>query len=94
MNHKFLTHHPEDNVGVAVADITSSEIVTGACLETNKPVQEVTASGDIPLGHKIALTDLPEGANIVKYGVNIGHASRQIKAGDYVHVHNVKSNRW
>ena len=94
MNNKFITNHTEDNVGVAVADIASGEKVTGACLETNESVSEVTAGGDIPLGHKIALADLAEGANIVKYGVNIGRASREIKEGDYVHVHNVKSIRW
>ncbi len=94
MNYKFLTHDPEDNVGVAVEDIKSGEKVAGSCLETNKPVHEVTASGDIPLGHKIALADLPEGGNIIKYGVNIGSAKQAIKAGDYIHVHNIKSNRW
>ena len=94
MNYKFLTHHSEDNVAVAVVDIKSGEKVDGACLETNKPVQSLTARADIPLGHKIALTDLASGGSIIKYGVSVGSASAEIKAGDYVHVHNVKSNRW
>ena len=94
MKYKFLTHHPEDNVGVATADIKSGEKVAGVCLETNKPVEELNAGADIPLGHKIAISDLPKESSIIKYGACVGRAIQPIKAGDYVHVHNVKSNRW
>ena len=43
-------------------------------------------------GHKYALRDIKEGENIIKYGNPIGHATEDIKAGEHVHTHNVKTN--
>jgi (2R)-sulfolactate sulfo-lyase subunit alpha len=48
----------------------------------------------VPLGHKIALRDLPQGEQVIKYGIAIGRATRDIHAGEHVHVHNVKGERW
>lgn len=47
--------------------------------------------GDVPAGHKIALRDIAEGEPIVKYGFPIGVATKSIKAGEWVHTHNVKT---
>ena len=52
------------------------------------------ALADIPLGHKIALKDLAEGETVLKYGHDIGKAVAAVKAGDHVHVHNMKTKRW
>ncbi len=43
-------------------------------------------------GHKYALRDIKCGENIIKYGNPIGHATSDIKAGEHVHTHNVKTN--
>ena len=43
-------------------------------------------------GHKYARRDIAKGENIVKYGQPIGHATEDIKAGEHVHTHNVKTN--
>lgn len=43
-------------------------------------------------GHKIALCDIKAGENIIKYGYPIGHALVDIKEGDHVHTHNIKTN--
>lgn len=43
-------------------------------------------------GHKIALTDIRAGEHIIKYGFPIGHATADIKAGEWIHTHNVKTN--
>ena len=43
-------------------------------------------------GHKYALRDIKCGENIVKYGNPIGHATCDIKQGEHVHTHNVKTN--
>ncbi len=43
-------------------------------------------------GHKIALTDIKEGENVIKYGYPIGHATVDIKKGEHVHTHNIKTN--
>ena len=43
-------------------------------------------------GHKYALCDIKKGENIIKYGSPIGHATEDIKKGEHVHTHNVKTN--
>ena len=43
-------------------------------------------------GHKYALRDIKCGENIIKYGNPIGHATEDIKKGEHVHTHNVKTN--
>lgn len=43
-------------------------------------------------GHKYADRDIKAGENIVKYGCPIGHATCDIKKGEHVHTHNVKTN--
>ncbi|MBE5751971.1 MAG: altronate dehydratase [Clostridiales bacterium] len=46
----------------------------------------------IPAGHKYALRDIPQGDYVLKYGEIIGRATRDIKQGEWVHTHNVKSH--
>jgi len=43
-------------------------------------------------GHKYAICDIAAGENIIKYGNPIGHATENIKKGEHVHSHNVKTN--
>jgi altronate dehydratase small subunit len=63
---------------------------------------DVDASGDkttvlvserIPFGHKFAFRQIPQGDPIVKYGEVIGIATREIRPGQHVHVHNLESRR-
>lgn len=93
MEHKFLIHDSKDSVGVAVADIKAGERVKGVNLEDNSMV-EITSISDIPLGHKIALVDIAEGAQVIKYDVAIGNATKAVAKGEHVHIHNLKTARW
>jgi len=43
-------------------------------------------------GHKYALCDIKKGENIIKYGNPIGHAAENIKKGEHIHSHNLKTN--
>ncbi len=43
-------------------------------------------------GHKYAIRDIAKGEHIIKYGQPIGHATENIKAGEHVHTHNLKTN--
>lgn len=43
-------------------------------------------------GHKYAVCDIKKGENIIKYGMPIGHATEDIKKGEHVHTHNLKTN--
>ena len=47
---------------------------------------------DLSNGHKYAITDILKGEYIIKYGNPIGHAVKDIKKGDHVHTHNMKTN--
>lgn len=89
----FLMHDSRDNVGVAVVDIKASQTVTGVSLDGGTQ-REITALEDVPLGHKIALKSFSAGDTIVKYGEDIGRVVAAIRAGEHVHVHNLKTKRW
>ena len=47
---------------------------------------------DLSTGHKKAVCDIAKGENIIKYGFPIGHADSDIKKGELVHTHNLKTN--
>lgn len=53
---------------------------------------ELAGNDNIPAGHKFALKDIAKGEFVIKYGEVIGRASCDIKKGDWVHTHNVKSH--
>lgn len=89
----FLIHDSADTVGVAVVDIAAGTQLTGRDLSTNKPLAAKSAQ-DIPLGHKLALKDFAVGDTVIKYGCEIGKVVQPIKAGQHVHVHNLKTKRW
>ena len=66
-----------DNVAVAVQDLDAGvEIQPG--LKTLEP---------IPQAHKIALVDIPAGADIIRYGVTLGYAKNDIPAGSWINEH-------
>jgi len=89
---KAIMMDAKDNVATAISAISAGEEVE--ILSTKQEVvQRVTAKEALPLGHKIALTDIKKGAEIKKYGAVIGRASKEIAPGEYVHIHNVESNR-
>lgn len=47
---------------------------------------------DLSTGHKRATEEIPAGANVIKYGFPIGHATEDIHAGEVVHTNNLKTN--
>ena len=55
--------------------------------------EKVHVIGDVPFGHKIAVRDIHKGELIMKYGEEIGIATKEIKKGEYVHIHNLDSMR-
>jgi (2R)-sulfolactate sulfo-lyase subunit alpha len=90
---QFLVHEKADNVGVATVDIKSGEKAKGIYMDSQKPVQ-VKALQDIPLGHKIALGKFKKDDSVIKYGHDIGRVVAEIKVGEHVHIHNLKTRRW
>ena len=55
-------------------------------------VASISSLEKIPLGHKMAVTNIADGEAVIKFGVPIGRASRQILAGQWVHLHNCMSS--
>lgn len=88
----FLVHNEGDHVGVAVQDVEPGQaLVVYMDSERASNLQVVET---VPLGHKVALADMPEGAGVVEYSVRIGLTRQAIKQGQLVHVHNIRSARW
>ncbi len=90
---QFLVHEHADNVGVATVDLKAGEAGKGLYMNTQAPA-EVRVLNDIPLGHKIALRNLKAGDTVIKYGHDIGRVAADIKTGEHVHIHNLKTKRW
>ena len=78
---KYIKINPDDNVAVALQDLSKGEVVEG-----------VTLSMDIPRGHKIVLCDLKAGDNVIKYGFPIGHVTKDAPAGTMVDHNCIKTN--
>ena len=74
--------HAHDNVAVAARDLPSGQAIS-------LHGDNLVAKALVPLGHKIAVTDIAEGEPILKYGFPIGYASQPIARGEWVHGHNV-----
>ena len=90
----LLVHDKKDNVAVVVVEgVTAGMDLLGVVLEDDSEFR-VTVSKDIPIGHKVALADLAEGGTIIKYGQDIGRLVADVRRGDHVHTHNLKTKRW
>jgi altronate dehydratase small subunit len=85
-----LVIHPDDNVAVALRDLTRGESVS--LIVGGRP-RHLAIREPIPANHKVALQPIRRGAGIVKYGEVMGEATRAIPAGSHVHIHNVVSRR-
>ncbi len=90
----IIIHDEKDNVGVVVIEkITVNQDCNCWIMENDKSAK-IQSLNEIPLGHKIAMSDLKEGETIIKYGHDIGKVVKNIKKGEHVHVHNVKTKKW
>jgi (2R)-sulfolactate sulfo-lyase subunit alpha len=89
---KFLIHNEGDDVAVAVQDVEPGE-VQAIYMDSDRAVT-IRVTEAIPLGHKVALTDLGEENEVIEYGVRIGVTRQPISVGQHVHVHNIRSARW
>lgn len=88
---KGLMIHEKDNVIVAIEPIKAGEEIQYK--RKDNSVGALKVNEDITIYHKLALTDIPEGARLIKYGEVIGVATQPIGSGMHVHTHNVKSEK-
>ena len=82
---RILILDSADNIGIAARELDAgTQLAVGT--------EEITLHERIDVGHKFALRAIPEGEKIIKYRAPIGSATRLIQAGEYVHIHNMKSD--
>jgi altronate hydrolase len=72
--------HPDDDVVIARMEIPTGTLVTR---------ENVRAAVTIPAGHKLAVRDIAQGKPVRRYNQIIGFATRDVRAGEHVHVHNL-----
>ncbi len=83
---RMLILAKQDNVGVLLEDAKKGDT---AVYEG----RTVNCLDDIAFCHKVALTDIPRHTDFIKYGEIIGYALRDVKAGEWVHTHNLDDVR-
>jgi altronate dehydratase small subunit len=76
-----------DHVATAVVELRPGEDVVVSGIRSGHVIM---ARERIPVGHKIALRDIGSDEEILKYGEPIGIATADIRAGQWVHVHNCR----
>jgi altronate hydrolase len=72
--------HPDDDVVIARTQLLGGTLLTE---------EKVTISGLIPPGHKVATRAIRAGQPVKRYNQIIGFASRDIGAGEHVHLNNL-----
>jgi (2R)-sulfolactate sulfo-lyase subunit alpha len=90
---QFLVHEKADNVGVATVDIKAGDTASGLYMDSQEKIQ-IKVLDDIPLGHKLALSDRKPEDAVIKYGHDIGRVVAKISKGGHVHIQNLKTRRW
>ncbi|MBQ7422896.1 MAG: altronate dehydratase [Prevotella sp.] len=81
----FLKINPADSVVVCLRPMAKGEVI-----ETDG--KQIELLQDTPAGHKVLINDTAEGQDIIKYGYPIGHARKELKAGEWVNENNLKTN--
>ena len=81
----FIKINASDNVAVAIHDVEA-----GAGFDIDGT--SVTSLKKIPAGPKMALRDLAEGEDVIKYGFPIGHLLQAVPAGGLIDHTNIKTN--
>jgi galactarate dehydratase len=73
----YVQVHPSDNVAIIVNE--------GGLPAGTRFYSGLILTEPIPEAHKVALSDISRGDRVIRYGVNIGHAERDIVRGSWVH---------
>ena len=82
---QLMLLHPDDNVLICVSPIAVGDILTvsGGTIASRE---------GIAVGHKIARRHLAAGEKVIKYGAPIGSMTADAAGGEWIHLHNMKSD--
>ncbi|MGF7077674.1 UxaA family hydrolase [Mucilaginibacter sp. UYCu711] len=81
----FIHLHERDNVVIALKNFNAGETI----LLNGESIQLPSA---IFFGHKIAVKAISANEKVLKYGLPIGRATQEVKPGEHVHSHNLKTD--
>ncbi|MEY3739731.1 MAG: hypothetical protein RLZZ192_407 [Pseudomonadota bacterium] len=73
----LIRMHPNDNVAIVGND---GGLAAGTVIPGGPTLQD-----KVPQAHKVALSDFAAGQTVIRYGVTIGYALKDIPAGSWVH---------
>ena len=82
--------NPADNVVTTVTGIAKGEDV---CYMNGNKCVTLKAEENIPYCHKVALKDLSEGNEVIKYGESLGRMVMPVAKGCWVNDQNLKSEQ-
>ena len=83
---RCLMLRPGDSVALALEDLKAGDLVELGSLK-------VRIVEPVDFGHKFAVKDIKEDEDVLKHGEVIGRATKDIRAGSHVHIHNIRSLR-
>lgn len=83
---EIIVMHPRDNVGICLRDFGSGEKLD---VQRDGKNLCIVFADSVPMGHKVALTEIQKGDDVIKYGETIGRTTCHITAGQHVHLHNM-----
>jgi L-fuconolactonase len=78
--------HPDDNVLVCCRAVSEGERLR---IDDG---EEIEVRSDVELGHKLARRAISVGKKVIKYGTPIGSMTAAVAAGEWIHLHNMKSD--
>ncbi|GBU09356.1 hypothetical protein AwWohl_04940 [Gammaproteobacteria bacterium] len=81
---KIIVLKANDNIATALEDLNIGDVVY-----IND--DQITIFNKIHFEHKFALHKINKGEMVIKYGVPIGIAYKEIEKGEHVHLHNLKT---
>jgi altronate dehydratase small subunit len=90
MSRKAVIFDIGDNVATALSDLPAGEPVE---MEIGGKKISVILAEPVQFGHKFSVAGIKSGSPVIKYGEVIGISLKDIRPGEYVHVHNVASAR-
>lgn len=90
----LLVHNKQDNVGVVVVEGLKAGTEMLCVVTEDNSDFKLVVNDDVPIGHKVALSDLSDDQTAIKYGQDIGRFVANIPKGNHVHTHNLKTKRW
>lgn len=82
---KMIQISEKDNVAVAFHPVEKGTVLALGD-------RQVTVLEDIPQGHKVSICPIEKEGQVIKYGFPIGHATKEIAEGSWVHTHNMATN--